>query len=548
MFAESRSRFHRTRNLVAALLALAVIGCDIPPRPPLAEVKPARSSGSVGSPSSGDLDAIGHPDIGAYPGDWETWVAYFIRGNQVGYSHVTATSSRDEVDATKEFVTYTFEDQLKVRRGKSVVVQHLTQTSTEVVDGQLEKFEAELRIGPVSNQFYGRLVQDELLVETIRGSYTTSEKVEWTPATHGLVAIEQSLRRRPMTDGEIRKFQMLMPANYRVANVVLSCSGSAAVPMMDGEPRTLTEINQRLQVGDATAAESVIWADDDGSVVKTYTPALQLTAFRTDMKTALQDAVKPEDLVTATGIEVTGKLQRPSEAKRVAFHVTPSSLVRDPKDAVAIAPAPDQYTRARPDGSYQILISRVVENVQQGFVASKPDLVDDDLKPNALVDFKTPLIKRMTDAAVSSADLVDQDIALDLARTVKQSINLNNLSHGLKKASTVAQDSEGDCNGQAILLAAMLRAKNIPSRVAAGLVYRPETEPGSNPRMVYHMWTLAYVDGRWLSLDATVGGAAPPDRITLVTSNLSGGDEYSALAPILNVLGQIEIRVLKAQY
>ena len=526
-----------------------MVGCDIPARPPLAPVKQARSTDAVGSRSfDGARDPAADPDIGRYQGDWETWDAYFIRGSQVGYSHATATSSRDEVDASRESITYTIEDQLKVRRGKSVVVQHLTQTSTEAIDGRLEKFEAELRIGPVSNQFYGKLVQDDLLVETIRGSYTTGREVEWKPTTHGLVAVEQSLRRRPMKRGEVRKFQMLMPAKYQIADVVLSCIGSAAVPMLDGEPRTLTEINQRLRIGEATAAESVIWTDESGNVMKTYSPALQLTAFRTDEKTALQDAVKPEDLVTATGIEVTGRLERPMEAKRVAFHVTPSSLVRDPEDAVAIAPAPDQYTRARPDGSYHILISRVVENVQQGFVASNLELVDDDLKPNALVDFKTPYIKRMTDAAVSSVDLVDKDVALDLARTVKQLINVNNLSHGLKKASTVAHDGEGDCNAQAVLLAALLRAKNIPSRVAAGLVYRPETARGGNARMVYHMWTLAYVDGRWLSLDATVGGAAPPDRITLVTSNLSGGDEYKDLAPLLNVLGQIEIQVLKAQY
>ena len=66
--------------------------------------------------------------------------------------------------------------------------------------------------------------------------------------------------------------------------------------------------------------------------------------------------------------------------------------------------------------------------------------------------------------------------------------------------------------------------------------------------MVYHMWTIAFVDGRWLALDATLGLPAPPDRITLVTTNLSGGDEYQALAPILDVIGKIEVRVVNAEY
>ncbi len=547
---KSHQRFRLIRFWSLAVLVASVIGCDIPPRPPLSPTNKDRTKdGSLAANQSSSAPKnFSDPGIGEYNGDWETWDAYFIRGNQVGYSHVTATLSDGSTEFDEESIQYTVEDQLQVRRGKSVVVQHLTQSSTEKVDGRLIDFEAELRVGPVNNQFFGQVGESELTIDTIRGSSTSSQKIEWQPTTHGLVAVQQSLRRRPMQRGEVRKFKMLMPGRYQIAEVTLSCSGSAAVPMLDGEHRKLTEINQRLKIGEETTAETVIWTDEEGNTQKSYTPALQLIAYRTDKSSALENAIKPEQLITATGIDVKGKLNRPQEAKRVAFQVTPSSLVRNPDDAVAISPAPDQYIRARPDGSYQILISRVVENVQQGFVSANLELVDDDLKPNALVDFRDPLIKRMANAAVSGIDLIDQDVALDLARTVKQLISVNNLSHGLKKASAVAQDGEGDCNGQAVLLAALLRAKDIPSRVAAGLVYQPAKTRDDKPRMVYHMWTLAYVDGRWLSLDATLGSAAPPDRITLVTSNLSGGDEYNALSPMLNVLGQIEIQVLKAQY
>jgi transglutaminase-like putative cysteine protease len=218
--------------------------------------------------------------------------------------------------------------------------------------------------------------------------------------------------------------------------------------------------------------------------------------------------------------------------------------VQTAEEVVEILPAPDQYIRKLPDGTYQVLVSRIVENVQQGFVASDLELSDDDLKPSALVDFRDPLVKRMAEASVSGEDLADIDVALDLARTVKQLIGVNNFSHGLTKASVVAQDGQGDCSGRSVLLAALLRAQQIPSRVAAGLVYLR----GQPARMVYHMWTLAYVDGRWMAFDATTGKPAPADRITLVTTNLSGGDEYKSLSPIINVLGKIEIQILRAQY
>ena len=531
-----------------ALVALT-IGCDIPPRPPLAPAKDKRANQDrLGLDSSTDTsDRIG-PDVGQFTGDWEAWNAYYIRGNKIGFSHLVAESGDRGPTGESGSITYTLEDQLQVRRGKSVVVQHLTQTSTESADGRLIDFEAEMRIGPVNNQYRGQIIQDNLALETVRGSTQSMNELEWKSGTRGPVAIEQSLRRRPMQRGDVRKFPMLMPGRYELADVTLSCGGKAAIPMLDGDPRELTEINVQLTVADKVSVEWIIWTNEEGHTVKSYTPALQLVAFRTDKKTAMEGAIKPQDLITATGVDVKGELKRPLKAKRVAFQIMPSTLVRNSGDAVDISPAPDQYIRQLPDGSHQILISRVVENVQKGFVASRLDWVDDDLKPSALVDYKAPLVKRMADAAVSGNDLVDRDVAVDMTRTVKNLISINNLSHGLKKASEIAQGGEADCNGQAVLLTALLRAKDIPARVAAGLVYRPASETGGKPRMVYHMWTIAYVEGRWLALDATLGRPAPPDRITLITTNLSGGDEYKALAPILSVIGQIEIKVVNAQY
>ena len=142
-----------------------------------------------------------------------------------------------------------------------------------------------------------------------------------------------------MQRDEVRRFKMLMPGQYQLVDVVLACSGTAAVPMLDGEHKVLTEVNQRIQIGEETTSESIIWTDADGNTLKAYTPALQLTAYRTDQVAALKVAIKPEELAEATGIDVTGQLDRPLEAKRVAFQVRPSSLVRDPQDAVVISPA-----------------------------------------------------------------------------------------------------------------------------------------------------------------------------------------------------------------
>jgi transglutaminase-like putative cysteine protease len=96
-----------------------------------------------------------------------------------------------------------------------------------------------------------------------------------------------------------------------------------------------------------------------------------------------------------------------------------------------------------------------------------------------------------------------------------------------------------------VLLAAMLRAREIPSRVVAGLVY---TESAGKPQMAYHMWTLAWIDGQWIALDATSGTLAPADRIAIASSNLADGNEYACLAPIIAAVGTMDIEITNAKY
>ena len=54
-----------------------------------------------------------------------------------------------------------------------------------------------------------------------------------------------------------------------------------------------------------------------------------------------------------------------------------------------------------------------------------------------------------------------------------------------------------------MLATAMCRVVGIPSRTAIGLVYAVDRIKG--PVMAFHMWTEVWIDGQWLSIDATRG-------------------------------------------
>ena len=134
-------------------------------------------------------------------------------------------------------------------------------------------------------------------------------------------------------------------------------------------------------------------------------------------------------------------------------------------------------------------------------------------------------------------------VALALERYVHSAITSKNFSQAFATAAEVAQSREGDCTEHAVLLAALARACNIPSRAAIGLVY-VERDGGFG----YHMWTELYVSGQWLPMDATLGqGGIGAAHIKLADTSLDGAAAYSSLLPVVQVVGQLKISVLSAE-
>jgi hypothetical protein len=524
--------------LAFVLTGAWLTGCDMPPRPPLKpeDIRPARTSESVGSAMASNQQP--QPVRIDAQGDWETWDAYFMNNRQVGYSHLVAEPVNDRSTCD---IHYRLEDRLYITRGRSRFVQRLLQTSTETKQGQLLGFESSLQVGPAVTQVHGRIDTDLLSIETTRGSSQSARTVPWKSSYRGLVALEQSLRQQPMQDvGETREFDLLLPGKYELARARLYCSGPAAVPLIDGTPAALTEINTEIII-DGQPSYSTIWTDDEGGIVRTYSAALDLISYRTDEATATKlDDTYPD----VAAIDVRGAIDGDKWARRAGFKITTRVSAKSQGDSVSFQPAPGQFVRRSSDGSIQVLVSRSQETVPKGFAASDLKATDADRKANQFVDYQASSIRRFAKAAVGSRNLTDREVALELTAATEQMIQGEDDTDGFSKASEVFRNVVGDNTDRAVLLAALLRSHKIPSRLAIGIKF----DSTQQNQMRYHVWTLAYVDGQWLHLDASEGGAAAADRLVFATTNLDDGKEYDALIPFLDLLGRINIEIVGAQY
>jgi transglutaminase-like putative cysteine protease len=151
-------------------------------------------------------------------------------------------------------------------------------------------------------------------------------------------------------------------------------------------------------------------------------------------------------------------------------------------------------------------------------------------------------------AADAVADETDPWKAAELMEHwVWENLKKKNFSTLLASAAEVAKDLSGDCTEHAVLLAAMCRAREIPSRVAVGLVYVPELSSFGG-----HMWAEVYVNGKWVPLDATLGkGGIAADHIKFADSSFSDEGDAAPLAeflPMVSVLSKLKIEIREVKH
>ena len=118
------------------------------------------------------------------------------------------------------------------------------------------------------------------------------------------------------------------------------------------------------------------------------------------------------------------------------------------------------------------------------------------LAASPALNCQDPRIRQLTANALGKNKTASDGTAAHKAETLRrfvgQYIQTKDLSVGLATASEVARTGQGDCTEHAVLLAAMLRAAQIPSRTVSGLIY---VDQFLNQMGIfgYHMWTQAWL-------------------------------------------------------
>lgn len=146
---------------------------------------------------------------------------------------------------------------------------------------------------------------------------------------------------------------------------------------------------------------------------------------------------------------------------------------------------------------------------------------DEFLRSNQYLDTDDEVLRRAVAEALAGEEAGDRSEPLERALRLENWVSGRmTIDAGIAFApsSEVVRNARGTCTEYAVLLAAMLRAAGIPSRVLMGYVYLNGAWGG-------HAWVEARLDGSWFGLDAAVNGPCLADaaRFALARSSLNDG-------------------------
>lgn len=491
----------------------------------------------------GVLAALGGPRL-AMGADEDTWYVVQIGGKKAGHM-------RQSVRTAEGRITTSSAMSLEIRRDASVISVKLATEFIETAGGEAVSMRSEQAIGARPELVEYRFT--DAGVEVTRGgggSKTTERKPRpgavgdtggWLTPAAASAAVERAL-----AEGRERfSIRTIDPsAGLEPITIEHSVLGKTTVSALG---RDVPAVEWVTSVDRYPGVKTREFVDAAGRAVRSTTNlgGMELVVLRADKDLALAKAEPPE-LLNSTMIRPHRPIDRPRQAAVATYVVTTVG------DRIADLPSVGAQTVVRVDErTVRVNVNRARSSLAEPGEAGDAAL----LAPSAMVSSGDAEVVRLAEQA-AAGKATPAEKAEALRRRVHTLIGKKDLDVGFASAGETARTRSGDCTEHAVLLAAMLRAQKIPSRVVSGLVY-VEREGGG--LFGYHMWTQALLPGGagegvgggpvWTDLDATLGAEAPTDatHIALVVSTLGDDQMGNDLVRLVPLLGTLKIGVERVE-
>lgn len=468
----------------------------------------------------------------------ESWNVLYIGKSRIGYGR--STTEKLKRDGRDIVVSATEISMTLVRFGTTIRTRALSQTE-ETPDGDLLRFRFEMQTPPAGSTITsGRVEGDKLRIENELAGASRAREVPWDNKVKSSEYQNRTLRENPLKPGEQRTLRVFSPEFQKVGTVSLKAGGYEQVKLLSGETKKLLKVNSTFSLAPTAATEEYL--DESGEVLLSSMSMLgmNIVTHLVSKEEALKALSGEEvDLAVATLVK-TKPLDRSLQTKRVVYRV--SLPGEGPEKTLAVGPTQE----IKPVDAETVDLTVRAISPPSGAPADASSPAREFTAPSAYIQSDDALVKKCADEA-AGGESDSWVVAKKMERWVRDNVRDKNFSTLLGSAAEVAKSRSGDCTEHAVLLAAMARARSIPSRVVVGLLYVPQhTSFGG------HMWTEVSINGQWIPLDATLGqGGIAADHIKFADTSFADDGKESPLTtflPLVGVLGKLKIEIKEVEY
>lgn len=471
----------------------------------------------------------------------ESWHVVYIGNQRVGYE---VSRDRSELPDKKKILINDLESHMTLKRFGQALSMSTTTRTEESESGELLRFTVEMKNPPAQiTTTEGVINGNEVeLTSTVAGR-TTKRRAGWEPDAKSMAYLDRLFRERPLKPRESRSFKVYLPDLARFSQVHLAADEVRPVKLLDGKEHSLLKVT--VKFASIPELDQRQYVDADGRVkfVETDKLGLVIRAYDVTREIALQAIAGEElDLAINTLVRIDPPILDAHRKKKISYRI---SMKEGSPERFFVAGGTQQIKRLVDKNQNDPAIELTVTAKPIPPINSRLVKADDVfLTPSRFLQTRDPAVLDHAERA-AAGETDPSRIATRMEKYVREKLKKKNFSTAMASAAEVAKSLEGDCTEHAVLLAAMLRAKKVPSRIATGLVYVESINSFGG-----HMWTEAFLAGEWIPLDGTLGkGGIGPTHLKMADSAL---DEDAPLPittflPAFQAIGKLKIEVLKAE-
>jgi transglutaminase-like putative cysteine protease len=376
----------------------------------------------------------------------------------------------------------------------------------------------------------GTLGNDGALALVLRSG--ASEQRRSMPWPDGALLVEGARlaeQRHGLASGTHYELLSFQPSTLTAVPVVVEI-GDTAPARIDGKTVTLTRIDQVADMQGAPLRLSA-WVDADHTVRRATMPLMGMTFEMLACSEACANAPnQATDILDRAMVDAPRKLDPAERAVGLRYTLR----TRGP-DAPALPSLAEQ--RSAREGDRWIITVAPAATAAADVQAPTAT----DLEATRWLNHDQPTVHALARRAAGDAPPADAAALMDrLEDFVRGYIDNKSMRVGYASAAETVASREGDCTEHAVLLAALGRALDVPTRVVNGLAYAPGFA-GREQVFVPHAWVQAWDGSRWRSYDAALEGF-DAGHIALSVGDGDAAGFYAGVA----LLGNLDVLAVDA--